>query len=123
MPRCGPIARMRPRHIACSDHDVFQRATPESMQQPPPAPQRLSASLAAAAAIILAIWADLLLSARGEPQFVFLASSLAVAATAWLAGFVPALAAIAVTAIATDFFILGRGAWLDAGGAPTTLAF
>jgi signal transduction histidine kinase len=90
------------------------------MQQPP---QRLRASLAAAAAIILAIWADLLLSARGGPQFVFLASSLAVAVTAWLAGFAPALAAIAVTAIATDFFILGPGAWFDAGGPLTTVAF
>src|SRR5688572_27958645 len=94
------------------------------MQQPPPgSPQRLRASLAAAAAIVLAIWADLLLSARGGPQFVFLASSLAIAATAWMAGFVPAQAAIAVTAIATDFFVLGPGVWFDGGGMLTSIAF
>src|SRR5688500_20212459 len=93
------------------------------MQLPPPGPpQRLRASLAAAAAIVLAIWADLLLSAPGGPQFVFLASSLAVAVTAWLAGFAPALAAIAVPAIATDSFILWPGAWFDAGGQLTTVA-
>src|SRR5687768_17376566 len=94
------------------------------MQQPPPgSPQRLRASLTAAALVGLAIWADLVLAARGGPQFAFLGSSLAVAATAWLAGFVPALTAIAVTAMATDYFILGPGAWFDAGGALTTAAF
>jgi signal transduction histidine kinase/CheY-like chemotaxis protein len=95
------------------------------MQQPPPAHrQRLPAAYVTAAALVgLAIWADLLLAARGGPQFAFLASSLAVAATAWLAGFVAALAAIAVTALATDFFVLGPGAWFDTGSALTTAAF
>jgi signal transduction histidine kinase/CheY-like chemotaxis protein len=81
------------------------------------------AYLAAGVLVVLAIWADMLLAARGGPRFVFLCSSLAVAATAWLAGFVPALLAIAATAIATDFFILGPGQWLDAGGVSASAAF
>jgi signal transduction histidine kinase len=95
------------------------------MHQPPRGHRRRlpAAYIAAAAAVAMAIWADLTLAAQGGPQSAFLASSLAVAATAWLAGFVPALAAIAITALATDFFILGPGAWFDAGGPRTTAAF
>ena len=88
------------------------------MQQTPPGyrPLRPAAYVTAAVMTGLAIWVDLTLAAPGGPQFAFLASSLAIAATAWLAGFVPALAVIAVTAIATDFFVLGPGVWFDAGG-------
>ena len=95
------------------------------MQQPPPGhrPLRPAAYVTAAVMTGLAIWVDLALAAPGGPQFAFLASSLAIAATAWLAGFVPALAVIAVTAIATDFFVLGPGVWFDAGGTLTTIAF
>ena len=86
--------------------------------------RRLLASAVIASAIIaVAIWAELLLAARGGPGFVFLASSLGIAATAWLAGFAAALAAIAATAIAADFFVLGRGVWFDVGGPLATGTF
>jgi signal transduction histidine kinase len=80
------------------------------------------AYLGAAVLVAVAMWADMLLAARGGPTFVFLASGLAIAAIGWLAGFAPALVAIAVTAIAADFFMLGPGKWFDAGGAVPTIA-
>src|SRR5215211_6717743 len=46
------------------------------------------------ALVALALWIDVTMAAEAGPRFVFLAPSLAVAATAWIAGFTPALVAL-----------------------------
>ena len=73
--------------------------------------------------VALANWAEMLVAAHGGPPFVFMANGLAIAATAWLAGFVPAVLAIIVSAAAADYFVLVPGRWLDWGGPVESAAF
>jgi signal transduction histidine kinase len=73
--------------------------------------------------VALATWVEMLLVAHGGPHFVFLASGLAIAATAWLAGFGPALLAVLISSASADYFALVPGQWLDVGTALETTAF
>jgi signal transduction histidine kinase len=70
--------------------------------------RRLSRYLFVVAVWALALWCELALS-RLSGRFIFVIFGPAVALSAWLGGRGPALVAVALSVIASDYFLLGSG--------------
>ena len=75
------------------------------------------------AVFVLALWAELLLD-QWTGRFVFVAFAPAIAISAWLGGASPAFLLIALSSIATDYFLFGPGDLLrfDSGAEGAALA-
>ena len=76
---------------------------------------RISRYLFVLAVLALALWSELALS-RVSGRFTFVVFGPAVALSAWLGGRLPAMLAVVLSVIATDYFLLGPGELFTLGG-------
>src|SRR5258707_12066928 len=61
---------------------------------------------------VLGLWLELLIAHVAGPEFRLVAFSLAIAASAWQGGLGPGVLTLVLAIIASDYFLLGPGAWL-----------
>ena len=73
----------------------------------------LAGYVVAAGLAAVALWLELLLATAAGAEFRFLAFSIAVAGAVWHGGLGPGVLAILIACLASDYFFLGPGVWLQ----------